>query len=158
MVNHQYSSGNFLVNFALLSICVGILAGVSLPALKHKNKREVYREITDSAFSITNTIEKCLGLERDSTLCDTPEKLIPYGFSAVDIELNPLISEASIKLDSNTQLNDFIKDLNNEGISTLRISEKTNIRIHELRKEVKIAAINFLTKRMKVKQGEHHAI
>ena len=96
MVNKAHSSGKILINSILCLACVGILTGVTLPALKHKNKREAYREISDTALSITNTIEKCLGLERDSALCDTPDKLIPYGYSAVEIELNPLISEATI--------------------------------------------------------------
>lgn len=96
MLNPKKTNGKFLINLALLSACIGILAGVSVPSLKHKNKREAYQEVSDTALSITNTIEKCLGLERDSTLCDTPDKLIPHGFSAVDIELNPLISGANI--------------------------------------------------------------
>lgn len=100
MSNRNMSSGKFLINLVLISACIGILAGVSVPALKHKNKREAYREIADTALSVTNTIEKCLGLERDSALCNTPDKLIPYGYSAVDIKLNPLISEAKITLEN----------------------------------------------------------
>ena len=108
------SSGNFLINFILLAACIGILASISVPALKHKNKREAFREVADTALSITNTIEKCLGLERDSTLCDTPDKLIPYGYSAVDIELNPLISDAKIILEDGKYSVTFTPPENNQ--------------------------------------------
>lgn len=96
MFSKKKNSGKIIVNIALLAICFGIIASVSVPALKHKKKRDAYREVSDTALSITNTIEKCLGLERDSTLCNMPDKLIPYGYSAVEIELNPLIAEAEI--------------------------------------------------------------
>ena len=114
MSQKKQSTGKFLINLTLLSACIGIIAGVSVPALKHKNKREAYREISNTASSITNTIEKCLGLERDSTLCDTPDKLIPYGYSAVDIELNPLISEAEIVLENNKYSVTFTPPENNQ--------------------------------------------
>jgi len=53
----------------------------------------------------------------------------------------------TLKLDSNTRLNDFVKDLSKEGVATLHISRKTNVRIQELRKEVKIAAIKAAKKK-----------
>lgn len=96
MSRRTSSSGKFIISLALATVCISILAGVAVPSLQHKKKREAYREIMDTGLSITNTIEKCLGLERSSKLCDTPDKLIPYGYSAVEIELNLLIAEAEI--------------------------------------------------------------
>jgi len=107
-------SGSALINIILLCAIIGILAGVSVPALKHKNKREAYRELTDTALSITNAIEKCLGLERDSSLCDSLEKLIPYGFSSVDIELNPLITAVDFSLESDKYHLSFVPPDSNE--------------------------------------------
>jgi len=116
MTNNK-SSGKFIINFALFSICVGILAGTSVPAFKHKNQRDAYRELTDAALSVTNSVEKCLGLERDSSLCDSLEKLIPYGFSSVDIELNPLITTIDFSLESEKYQLSFLPPENNEKAS-----------------------------------------
>ena len=131
MPNRNLSTGKFVLNLALLAIIVSILAGVSVPALKHKNKRETYREISDTALSITNTIEKCLGFERDSTLCDTPEKLIPYGYSAVNIELNSLLSEVKISLEDDKYSVIFTPPETNKNfpyiLSTHNYIRETNI-------------------------------
>lgn len=91
--------GGALINLILLGACIGILAGVSVPALKHKNKRSAYRELLDTALSMTNSVEKCLGLERESTHCDTLEELVRHGFSSADIAVNPLIDDVEFVLD-----------------------------------------------------------
>lgn len=80
-----------MIGALLITVTIAILAAVIIPSLKHKNQRTQYRAITDVGLSVTGTLEKCLGLERDVSACDTLEKLISHGYSSSVVKANSLI-------------------------------------------------------------------
>lgn len=114
------SSGLYL-EVLLLVLIVASLAATSLPALKHFNKRQQYREITEISVPVISAVEKCLGMLRVAESCDTEDELIAYGGVEIHAKSSSLIEKIEINYTSDlfeliftppesNQVSDFITD------------------------------------------------
>lgn len=75
----RFLSRGLYIEALLAVIIIVTLLATALPALKHYNKRSQYRELLDLSVPVKSTIEKCLGLKRNSTNCDEEPELNMYG-------------------------------------------------------------------------------
>jgi len=98
---HKPPKGFGLIEILLLIAVIGILAGTTVPALQQHNKRSKYRDIVDQVNPVTSIINKCLGLERQITACDSLDKLPRYGYSSSVAAASTLINTLTLEYSNN---------------------------------------------------------
>lgn len=100
-MNIKNEHGSFTLNLVLALTIVAILGAITAPSFKHKNKKDRFREISSIAIPITAAIDKCLGFERDRTLCSSLDKIHNYGYSATSVEISSHVDSVSLVLENN---------------------------------------------------------
>ena len=90
----------FYVESLLIVLIIATLVAITLPALKHYNKRTQYRAILDIATPLKSTVEKCLGIKRDPKNCDEESELIVFGGISQHAESTSFLDSVGLILEN----------------------------------------------------------